>query len=214
MSLTALQRHLDPKAGDVGASYSSATIVLADTSKSYDLNDYWTPGQLVYVSQSVIDNKSIANCPSTTGGLLEVVGSSQNLIVQQYTAVGDGLLYTRHKAITSGNISGWGGANGIRTETNSNGSWLKLPDGTLIQWGIIWANTDSDGRLLVTYPVAFVGDAPRPIVTPTYSTTKLIFVVSEQHKLGSFMVKHSRPDGENIVGAEQSDGWIAIGRWK
>ncbi len=119
----------------------------------------------------------------------------------------------RHLSPTPENIGAMA-ADAIESGSNSNGNWAKLPDGTLIQWGIIWANTDSDGRLLVTYPVAFVGDAPRPVVTPTYSTTKLIFVVSEQHKLGSFMIKHSRPDGENIAGLEQTDGWIAIGRWK
>lgn len=157
-----------PTAADVGASYNSATIVLADTSQSYDLNDYWTPGQLVYVSQGVVDNKSVANCPSTTGGLLEVIGSSQNLIIQQYTAVGDGLLYTRHKAITSGNISGWGGVNGIRTETNSNGTYVKYPDGTMMCQATILAGTLAAGKTVKnewTMPAPFAGETMQVFVT-------------------------------------------------
>lgn len=204
-----------PTAADVGASYNSATIVLADTSQSYDLNDYWTPGQLVYVSQSVIDNKSIANCPSTTGGLLEVIGSSQNLIIQQYTAVGDGLLYTRHKAITSGNISGWGGVNGIITETNSNGTYVKYPDGTMICFGSFATGSCPPGQIIGTqsrnYPVAFVGTPVMTLLARADTTTGTALAYLGSNTSGAWWgYAQNNTDTARAI----SIHWTAIGRWK
>ena len=201
-----------PTAADVGASYNSATIVLADTSQPYDLNDYWTPGQLVYVSQSVIDNESIANCPSTTGGLLEVIGSSQNLIIQQYTAVGDGLLYTRHKAITSGNISGWGGVNGIRTETNSNGTYVKYPDGTMICFGIVTLTPTAANvatTLYITLPAQATGE-PAISLTPRVPDPKTVSLSYGVPTGKGYQIIATRTDSANAYPIS----WIAFGRWK
>lgn len=202
-----------PTAADVGASYNSATIVLADTSQSYDLNDYWTPGQLVYVSQGVVDNESVANCPSTTGGLLEVIGSSQNLIIQQYTAVGDGLLYTRHKAITSGNISGWGGVNGIRTETNSNGTYVKYPDGTLIQWGAVPVSfAASEAKYPSwTLPVQFVG-LYYGLATVLYGSNQVYIQCQITSRGTETMGLAAKNPGTGQINANVCV--LAIGRWK
>lgn len=218
-ALGAIDGHMDSTsnphqvtAEQVGAVPGSATIELTDTAKSYDLNDYWTPGQVVYIRQNVIDAKKVANCPSGTSGIMSVTGTSV-VLVQTYVDVAGGAVYTRHKALSTGNTSGWGWASGIVSETTSNGSYIKWPDGTMECWGQVSGTSDSSGYLTVTFPVAFA-TTPAAFLVSGVSGAGIVergSLTATQGKVGF----RSYVNGDFLVNqASRAAAWHAIGRWK
>lgn len=199
-------------AEQAGAMSSNATIELTDATQTYDLNNYWTPGQVVYIRQNVIDGKKVANCPSGTSGVMSVEGTSV-VAVQTYIDVAGGAVYTRHKALSTGNMSGWGQASGMVSETTSNGSYIKWPDGTMECWGQVSGTSDSSGYLTVTFPVAFA-TTPTAFLVSGVSGAGIVergTLTATQGKVGF----RSYVNGDFLVNqASRAAAWHAIGRWK
>ena len=204
-----------PNSEDIGSISSSATIELIDTTQNYNLNNYWTPGQVVFISQDVIDADVIANCPSKTSGIMHVDGTSK-LGVQTYIEVVSGTVYSRHKALSTGNMSGWNGVSGIVSETTSNGFYIKWPDGTMMAYGIVTSMTipaNGTGAIstdTLLFPTAFL--AP-----PTMTLTLLADTSTGLYaKLGNVSSNLWWGSVTNTGSTERTVKihWHAIGRWK
>lgn len=105
-------------------------------------------------------------------------------------------------------------ADAIESGSNSNGNWVKWPDGRLEQYGSAVPVTSDTGDITFEYPIPFVGTAPRPLISAMYSTVKDAVITYYAPTLTSFKTKCSRNDGTIINNLEQGISWLAIGRWK
>lgn len=117
---------------------------------------------------------------------------------------------------------------GFETVTNSNGTALKLPDGTMICYGTksflgqacnvdYWSNFNrTPENLSCNFPIAFVGNLP--IITyGHYSSSggRVAFYTTKQctltrtHEFGMLYSKNANPKTTDFY-----VNYIAIGRWK
>jgi len=102
--------------------------------------------------------------------------------------------------------------------SNANGKYIKLQDGTLIQWGNKTIENVSFTQLTsginystaqsITYPIAFYSNPSSSIMSRTRNLSWTINVVSSTTALGFYVVNSG--SGSTDVSVE----WIAIGRWK
>lgn len=201
-------------AEQVGAMPSSATIELTDETQSYDLDDYWTPGQVVLVRHGVAASGQVANCPSSVAGMVHVEGSTL-LATQTYTDTAGGAVYSRYKAF-GGSTSPWTGPSGISSGSNANGSWTKWPDGTMIAYGVVTSqsipanSTTGITGQSVLFPASFVG-------SPSVTLTALADTTSHfSAKLGGVTATlwwGSITNGSDYARVVPVH-WQAIGRWK
>lgn len=105
-------------------------------------------------------------------------------------------------------------ATGFSSGNNTNGSYLKLPDGTMFEWGLInratgW-QTSANGTYFYTsnYPMPFVGDLPICIPIMQTDSGTLPKTVLNSTQLSTFTVRtDSGLPADNLH-------WRATGRWK
>ena len=164
-------------------------------SQIYEFNTFTTPENCYFI---------------TFHGSNTVYNLSLNIQLEEGTSVTD---YTPNKAF------------GIESGSNSNGSWIKFEDGTLIQyvtknipftftsynkWGVMW---ESDLTDLGKFPIDFV-DTPDTINITNYSSSGG-FIESLQNTTNSQIGKMyiCRPSDTNGV-FNYYLSIIAIGRWK
>lgn len=101
------------------------------------------------------------------------------------------------------------------TANESGNSYCKMPDGTLIQWGIV-VNTNL-GYTAVSFPVAFVNDTFIFSASPRYSSAYpyIDYRTVSQKSSNSVGVVNFKPLSStgSYTTAALAD-WLAIGRWK
>lgn len=203
-----------PTTEQLGAMPSSAKVELLDETRSYNLDDYWMPGQTILVRQSVAASGKVANCPSKSAGIVHVEGSSI-LIMQAYIETAGGAIYSRYRAI-GGSTTEWVGPSGIQSGSNSNGSWTKWPDGTMASYGVVTSQSVPAHSTIgitgqsILFPVGFL--AP-----PSMTITVLADTVGEfSAKLGGVNATlwwgsvTNNSDYARVTPVH----WHAIGRWK
>lgn len=101
----------------------------------------------------------------------------------------------------------------IQSGSNSNGSWIKWPDGTMECWGQVSGTSDSSGYLTVTFPVAFA-TTPAAFLVSGVSGSGVVergSLTATQGKVGF----RSYINGDFLANqASRAAAWHAIGRWK
>lgn len=101
----------------------------------------------------------------------------------------------------------------IQSGSNSNGSWIKWPDGTMECWGQVSGTSDSSGYLTVTFPVAFA-TTPAAFLVSGVSGAGIVergSLTATQGKVGF----RSYVNGDFLANqASRAAAWHAIGRWK
>jgi len=154
-----------------------------------------------------------ANMPPTTYryGVLVVLVSG--ITVQQIFIphVTDGAIYFRQSWDPTYAWSQWFQA-GYRRGSNSNGSYIRFADGTLICWALGVAN--GPDPQMVIYPAAFV-EPPVVVVTPSDWPPAHISL-DKNWGLGTTHQRFRKynADGSPYTGPYFSFSYIAIGRWK
>lgn len=96
-------------------------------------------------------------------------------------------------------------------------NYVKLPDGTLYQWGTVASKSGGNGVAFITFPVRFASSDYAILLTPLYPNSSYpVFDVSAEHRTGvnnaSANVYFRTQAGGALTGA--SADWLAIGKWK
>jgi hypothetical protein len=127
---------------------------------------------------------------------------------------GGGKMFTRGRHDTDASWTAWreiGAAN--VSGSNSNGSYIKFDDGTLICWAslaaIAGASFQNTG--ILTYPITFTG-APYTTVQHYSLAGKFANWYIYNNATNGFTLYHQGLGGVDLNGT--SFRWIAIGRWK
>lgn len=101
----------------------------------------------------------------------------------------------------------------IETGSNSNGSWIKYSDGTLIQYGINEYDPSSGTDYKeVTFPNSFINTSYYFSPSPSYNyyiNVVMVIGTIETTRLRVFVQK-----GNDAMDQIQPFRWFAIGRWK
>jgi hypothetical protein len=152
-----------------------------------------------------------ANTPPavTQQGHLLVFKTSAATTQVYVPAANDPGIYWRQYA--GGAWSPWATA-GVMYGENSNGQFIRYPDGTQICWAVA-AGAGPDPRT-VTYPAAFVSP-PSVVVTPSDFPAAHISIDS-QWGYGTTQQRFRKynADGSVYAGSFYPFDYIAIGRWK
>lgn len=103
----------------------------------------------------------------------------------------------------------------IQQQTNNSESgYCKMPDGTLIQWGVIDVDNleiNTNRNYTITYPIQFSGSG-KLIANPVYyGTPDTVFCLALQQfeTYSTIRVRQSSLDGISF-----KVSWMVIGRWK
>jgi hypothetical protein len=115
-----------------------------------------------------------------------------------------------NQTVVDGNSNPWG----IESGSNANGSWMKFPDGTLMQW--IPQLTGTTGDVTWTFPVPFFNTAYAGSATcwlsDTNSTGYMVnFQNNESRSVSSLRMRREDDSGTNSAIAVTC---TVIGRWK
>ena len=105
---------------------------------------------------------------------------------------------------------------GIESGSNENGSWVKFPDGTLIQYGRIPTPVYDPNGYPITLPMAFIDASYSLIAQNGVITTGETYVTSAEtinHSVDTFLVKFVA-NGIGVGGGTYVFNYQAIGRWK
>lgn len=102
---------------------------------------------------------------------------------------------------------------GVESGSNSNGSWTKISDGTIMQWNRILVSTQTGVAVTttVTFPVKFVGK-------PSVGTPNLGTSTPQEYSCSANVGVNN--DVMNVyvhttgAGGNRYVEWQAIGRWK
>lgn len=100
----------------------------------------------------------------------------------------------------------------------SGKGFAKLPDGTLVQWGAldmqIETNGQTNGHTGVTFKVQFIDDDVIVMLTNTYiNSTRVTWSVSGANK-ANFNAYFYAPQAGFTAAHKAGARWLAIGRWK
>ena len=216
MSLKNVLRHLIPTAKDVDAVPVTPTKMLykPNVESGWDDADaYTTPGTAVGIP-SAITAKSVANLPCIDSGLLRVYGSLSNDakdLVQVYECYTVGGWWVRR--CVAGTWSPWSPTSGVQSGSTDSGSWIKWPEGTMLQWGEVLGTTDSGGYLTAAFPVPFI-TAPG-IFTVTGSDGSGIVERGVRNSTSGKILFRNYSDGSVRAGKDgRLATWLAIGRWR
>lgn len=100
--------------------------------------------------------------------------------------------------------------------TTADGSYEKLADGTIYQWGSV-AN-DGTGIGAVTFPVQFVNEDYIIVTNPRYTTTynSLVFrtIPQKNGNTGAVINFKELTTTTSYTGTTALADWLAIGKWK
>lgn len=110
----------------------------------------------------------------------------------------------------------WMATGDIKQVTNNSGSnYCKMPDGTLIQWGVIGGYQSAKRRdLTVNFPISFLNtDAYQVFVTSMFSSESTPYecLGIVKHVSASQCIIHQVNATDNY---SNTIAWLAIGRWK
>lgn len=195
--------------------------VVTKIPENADLNDYDLPG--VYAIESSSTAATIANMPQRTAGILRVFSSTGSNIkasstwkslIQEYI-VYTGARYQRRGGSGSGTAVTWGAWETIYTSAyfESGAGYCKMPDGTLICYGI---RSNVASGATINFPSPFVG-RPVVVVTPNYNTgTTIRCTFSVEGVTVSSATVYAWDTITNALSASTTLTfyWQAIGRWK
>lgn len=101
---------------------------------------------------------------------------------------------------------------GIQSGTNSNGSWIKYEDGTLIQTGTVEVPANI-GNTTATLPIEFVDNKYRVSITNIYYSG-IAFFWSIGVKTTTTVKLYVRNMSNNVPSSITQSDYVAIGRWK
>lgn len=109
----------------------------------------------------------------------------------------------------------------IQSGSNSNGKYIKFPDGTLIQYGSV-SVTPSTQRLqggLTYYSGAIEVSLPEKFINTNYNLSSNIILANMNYFCQSYCVITSNSSITISFASTGKDSartiqWIAIGRWK
>ena len=93
-------------------------------------------------------------------------------------------------------------------------SYIKFPDGTLIQWGKVESPKDGPSHGIIDFTVPFLNKNYSVLATPIYPNANIpTFTVSIDKNATDKATAYFRTNNSgNLTGAFAS--WFAIGRWK
>lgn len=102
----------------------------------------------------------------------------------------------------------------VTTGSNANGTFTKLPDGTLICVGstAALAGTTLQTKAGIAYPMSFVGLTPYVVAVHRSISGKFANYYVLDPTLSSFSLVHQGVSSVDL--ATTIFTWIAIGRWK
>ena len=104
----------------------------------------------------------------------------------------------------------------IESGSNARGSYIKLPDGTLIQRGK--ANCGTNGFASLTFPIPFIDEDISMTADNTYSGSgQLGIVLTTQTTKTTGVIYFRKYENGNLAIVTDTTveaHWIAIGRWK
>ena len=154
-------------------------------------------------------------------GIVEDTNTATHAISQGQYVVWKGALYTASQAIALGatlsntNLTavGDGGLNALQNVSGT--SYCKMPDGTLIQWGIV-INT-SVGYASVTFNESFSNDSFVFMATPRYSSSypQINYrTVTQKSGVSSGVVNFKPLSSTDSYTTPAIADWVAIGRWR
>lgn len=92
--------------------------------------------------------------------------------------------------------------------------YVKLPNGTLIQWGQAHfpsSGSGGNGYAVEDFTIPFV-DTPSVTATSMYASSVITFDLSVQPRTYNVTIYARTNDGNPVTGA--SACWTAMGRWK
>lgn len=102
----------------------------------------------------------------------------------------------------------------VERSENTNGSYVKFMDGTMIQYG--YNNGVDNGERLITYPVPFVEIPVVSCDTAVYDRNYIH--LAQVHNISkvscSIIVRYCASSGGTWGIGGNSFSWIAIGKWK
>ena len=90
--------------------------------------------------------------------------------------------------------------------TTTNGGWNKLPDGTLVQWGIVKVPNGSF-TVATTFPQPFINEKYSMSITPIQTGTSWNINYGSS-SASAFSIGRTPNSSANDY------YWFAIGRWK
>lgn len=102
--------------------------------------------------------------------------------------------------------------NAIEGGSNSNGSWIKYPDGTMIQWGGVEGTPNNNGLIKGTFPVAFTA-APKIVPAAIFYNATTYNAALGAVSASTYEVYISN-GSTPVTSGKQGCFWVAIGRWK
>ena len=116
-------------------------------------------------------------------------------------------------AVANGGTGATSGANALANlgviEAFSDGiGSLKLPNGTLICWGVLNIPANA-GKGTVTLPISFANNTYRTVVSPQFAQTSDVTLVIGIKTVSTFDIHR-----KTTTASAQPVEWIAIGRWK
>jgi len=106
---------------------------------------------------------------------------------------------------------------GIENGETANGKWVKYPDGTLIQYGVVNMPTYNSGGFLMNLPITFKDTAYSITVTNNGITTSGAVVVIGEAKVESatlIKLKFVTTNSAGVGGGVYKFFYQTIGRWR
>jgi hypothetical protein len=178
------------------------------TTGAGDLNNLAGKFQVQRTSNTVLNRPnsyySVVNFPLSTNSDFQLAvaydGTARTYIRGRHDTDAS---WTAWNEIAVANVSG----------SNSNGSYIKFDDGTLICWASVAAvaGTATQNTGILTYPITFT-TAPYTVVQHYSLSGKFADWYIYNNATNGFTIYHQGTSGADISGT--SFRWQAIGRWK
>ena len=160
--------------------------------------DTWFDNLEIQLSGDVAGN--LQNQINQKVDKVNVIDNLEDLIANQ----ADGMI-AGAKAVTE--------LNGNLPEEGKN--YIKLANGTLIQWGVVNSGGSSGGAASINFAVPFIDASYRITTTPEYASSSYpVFLTSAQRVNTKSAVIYFRQAYTAAVITGVNANWVAIGRWK